>query len=126
MADPAIYKEDGGISFAETASQYGLYFEKGDNARIPGWDQVHNRLQFDKYGHPRMYIFKNCRDSIRTLPLLMHDKNIVEDVDSKMEDHAADEIRYMCQSRPIKPLVESKIYKPLYGADPLDMFGGTQ
>lgn len=126
VADPAIFKEDGGISFAETASHYGIFFEKGDNARIPGWDQVHYRLQFDQAGYPRMYFFKNCKDTIRTLPLLMHDKNIVEDVDSKMEDHAADEIRYMCQSRPITPILESPTYQPMYGADPLEMFGGKQ
>jgi hypothetical protein len=126
VADPAIFKEDGGISFAETASHYGIFFEKGDNARIPGWDQVHYRLQFDQAGYPRMYFFKNCKDTIRTLPLLMHDKNIVEDVDSKMEDHAADEIRYMAQSRPIKPILESPTYQPMYGADPLEMFGGKQ
>ena len=126
VADPACWKEDGGISFAETAMKYGIYFDKADNARIPGWDQVHYRLQFDENGYARMYFFNTCKDTIRTLPLLMHDKNIVEDLDSKMEDHIADDIRYMCQSRPIEPILESPTYKPMYGADPLEMFGGRR
>ena len=126
VADPAIFIENGGISIAETASKYGIFFSPGDNKRIPGWDQVHNRLQFDDYGYARMYFFKNCKDTIRTLPLLQHDKNIVEDLASEDEDHCADEIRYMAQSRPVEPLVERVKYLPMYGADPLDMFGGTQ
>ena len=126
VADPACWKEDGGVSFAETASHYGIYFSKADNARIPGWDQVHYRLQFDQEGYARMYIFRNCKDAIRTLPTLMHDKNMVEDLDSKMEDHIADEIRYMAQSRPIEPILDSPVYQPMYNADPLNMFGGRQ
>ena len=73
-----------------------------------------------------MYFFTNCKDTIRTLPLLMHDKNIVEDLDSKMEDHIADDIRYMAQSRPIEPILESPTYQPMFGADPLEMFGGRR
>lgn len=126
VADPACWKEDGGISFAETAANHGIYFTKADNARIPGWDQVHYRLQFDKDGYARMYIFRNCKDTIRTIPLLMHDDNIVDDVNSKMEDHIADEIRYMCQSRPVEAIIEETPYQPEWGADPLGMFGGAR
>ena len=37
---------------------------------------------------------------IRTLPLLQHDPDRPEDLDTEMEDHAADETRYACLSRP--------------------------
>ena len=47
-----------------------------------------------------IYFFPNCVDSIRTLPALQHDKDNPEDVDSEGEDHAPDEIRYACMSRP--------------------------
>lgn len=51
-----------------------------------------------------IYFFSTCRDSIRTLPALQHDSDRPEDVDSESEDHAPDEIRYACMSRPyIKP-----------------------
>lgn len=123
VADPAIFKEDGGPSFAETAGNYGVYFTKGDNTRIAGWDQVHYRLQFDEEGYARMYFFTNCKDSIRTLPLLMHDPNMSEDLDSSMEDHCADEIRYAAMTRKVMPILDSPTYQPMYGSDPLDMFG---
>lgn len=50
-----------------------------------------------------MYIFKNCKGFIRTVPLLVYDDHKVEDIDTSMEDHCADEARYMCMARPIKP-----------------------
>jgi hypothetical protein len=49
---------------------------------------------------PMIYVFETCRDSIRTIPLLQHDEIKPEDIDSDMEDHAADEWRYACMSRP--------------------------
>ena len=47
-----------------------------------------------------IYFFSTCRDSIRTLPALQHDQAKPEDVDTESEDHAPDEIRYACMSRP--------------------------
>ena len=44
--------------------------------------------------------FTTCRDFLRTLPVLQHDPIRAEDVDTKAEDHAADEARYACMSRP--------------------------
>lgn len=34
-----------------------------------------------------------------------YDDHRVEDLDTSMEDHVADEVRYMCMARPIKPIV---------------------
>lgn len=126
IADPAIFQEDGGPSIAEAGYKHGIYFDKGDNKRIPGWDQVRFRMQFDEQGYPRIYFFNTCKDTIRTLPLLQHDEHMVDDIDSDGEDHIADEIRYMCQARPVAPLIESPTYQPMYGADPLNMFGGAR
>lgn len=127
VADPAIFKEDGGFCIADAAYPHGLYFEPGDNSRIPGWDQIRYRMQFNEQGYPRIYIFSNCKDTIRTLPLLQHDPHIVEDVNSENEDHAADEIRYACNKYQVKPLIESPSYIPMYGADPLGtIYGGAR
>ena len=38
--------------------------------------------------------------SIRTIPALQHDPARPEDVNTESEDHAADEWRYACMSRP--------------------------
>jgi hypothetical protein len=67
------------------------------------WDQVRARLIGDADGRPMMVFFSTCHDTIRTLPALRHDKARPEDVDTNGEDHAADEIRYACMSRPWMP-----------------------
>ena len=103
VADPAIWNAEYGESIAETASKHGIYFGKGDHERLAGWMQMHYRLAFDENGYPMMYVFKNCKGTIRTLPLLMYDEHKPEDIDTEGEDHIADAIRYLCMSRPIKP-----------------------
>ena len=124
VADPAIWDCSRGESVAETAARYGIYFSPGDNNRIPGWMQVHYRLQFDQNGYPRMYVFNNCKAFIRTMPLMMYSETKPEDLDTKLEDHCPDEVRYMCMSRPIKPIIPVE-RKPII-SDPLDQFSEQQ
>ena len=107
VADPAIWSKETGESIEEVAAAHGVYFAKGDNARIPGWMQMHYRLAFDENGYPMMYVFNNCKAFIRTIPLQVYDETHVEDLDSDMEDHVADEARYMCMSRPIPPRIKT-------------------
>lgn len=47
-----------------------------------------------------VFWFHTCKDSLRTIPVLQHDKTNAEDLDSDSEDHAADQARYACMSRP--------------------------
>jgi hypothetical protein len=49
---------------------------------------------------PGLYVFATCQHLIRTLPALQHDPDRPEDVDTEGEDHAPDDIRYGCMSRP--------------------------
>ena len=105
--DPAAFASDGGPSIAERMAHppYRVLWRRADNARVArngamgGWDQVRSRLIGDGI-RPMMYFFETCRDSIRTLPALQHDRARAEDVDTDSEDHAPDEIRYACMSRP--------------------------
>ena len=103
VADPAIWAENGGVSIASVAEKNRVYFEKGDHERIPGWMQVRYRLAFDEEGYPMMYVFNTCEDFIRTLPALQFDDVRVEDLDTKGEDHAADECRYFCMMNAVAP-----------------------
>ena len=121
VADPAIWDASRGESVADTAARYGVFFTPGDNERIAGWMQCHYRLQFDEEGYPRMYVFDTCKAFIRTVPLMQHAKHRVEDLDTELEDHVCDEWRYMCMSRPIKPMAKKPKQIPM--TDPLDMFG---
>ena len=108
VADPSIWDGSKGESVADTAMKYGLYFDPGVNDRIPGWMQMHYRLSFDEEGYPRMYIFDTCKAFIRTIPALRYDDHRPEDLDTDGEDHVADEVRYMCMARPVKPVAERK------------------
>ena len=124
VADPAIWDQSRGESIAETAARYGIYFTPGDNNRIPGWMQVHYRLQFDHNGYARMYVFNNCKAFIRTMPLMMYSETHPEDLDTKLEDHCPDEVRYMCMSRPVSPIIPVEP-KPIV-SDPLNQFTEKQ
>lgn len=103
VADPAIWDAESGESIAEVAARHFVHFSKADNKRLAGWMQVHYRMAFDANGYPMMYIFNTCKGFIRTIPLLQYDEHKVEDLDTDGEDHIADEVRYFCMARPIKP-----------------------
>ena len=124
VADPAIWDESGGVSIAETGERYRVYFSPGDHQRIPGWMQCHYRLMFDEHGLPMMYVYDTCRAFIRTVPLMIYDEAKPEDLDTELEDHVADEWRYMCMARPIKPTVREE--PELVGIDPLNQFTGQR
>ena len=125
VADPAIWNAETGISVAEEAAKQGVYFDKADNARIAGWLQVHERLRFHADGRPMLYFFSTCRHTIRTLPQLQYSDTKPEDLDTELEDHAADSLRYMCMARPIKADISddkpAQPYNPL--ADDVKKYG---
>ena len=100
VADPSIFIRNGGPSIAESMSR--CRWRRGDNKRQPGWEQVRQRL-VGQNGAPMIYFADSCEDTIRTLPVLQHDETNEEDLDTDGEDHAADEIRYACMSRPWTP-----------------------
>ena len=104
VADPAIWDASRGESIYETALKHRIFFVKGDNRRIAGWMQMHYRMTFDAEGYPMLYVFENCRAFIRTVPGLLYSRTDPEDVDTSQEDHAADESRYFCMTRPIAPV----------------------
>jgi hypothetical protein len=110
VIDPAAFAVDGGPSIAERMMRVGATFRRADNKRVAqlgalgGWDQVRQRLKGDADGRPMIYVFSTCVDTIRTLPALQHDPDKPEDVDTEGEDHAPDEVRYACMSRPYQPV----------------------
>lgn len=100
VADPAIFAQDGGPSIAERLNRSsGIRWRPADNKRLAGWDQMRSRF-IGADGKPMLYFFETCTHAIRTIPSLQHDSVKSEDLDSDSEDHAADEVRYACMSRP--------------------------
>lgn len=121
VADPSIWDASRGEAIIEAADRNFVYFDKGDNKRLPGWMQCHYRLAFDEEGYPMVYFFKTCTAAIRTLPLLQFSERIPEDLNTEQEDHFADSFRYFCMSRPIAP-PKQKESKRLYDKDPLNLY----
>jgi hypothetical protein len=109
VLDPAAFAVDGGPSIAERMMRVGALFRRADNKRVSqlgalgGWDQMRQRMKGED-GRPMIYCFSTCTDSIRTIPALQHDPDKPEDLDTDGEDHAADEWRYGCMSRPYQPM----------------------
>lgn len=120
VADPSIWDGSRGIAIIEEAEKQHLWFEKGVNDRLPGWMQIHERLKFDEYGKAMLYIFDTCKDTIRVIPLMMYDEHKPEDLDTDLEDHILDSLRYFCMMRPIAPRLIKEEKMPVH--DPLNQF----
>ena len=94
-----------GSSPAEDMGKEGVHFIQADNNRLLGRQSVHKRLELDTEGNPQVYIFKNCLDFWRTMPLLKEFENNPEEVENKgVEDHVYSEFRYFCMFRPTRPV----------------------
>lgn len=133
VLDPAAFAEDGGPSIAERiyeGSGRKVGFRRADNKRVAqrgamgGWDQMRARMDGEEIEpgktRPMLYMFNTCLDSLRTIPALQHDKTRIEDLDTDGEDHAADEVRYACMSRPYtKPTPPEQ--KPIPGVESVTM-----
>jgi hypothetical protein len=125
VLDPAAWNVVSGPSIAETLITNKVLFRRADNIRVSrdrrmgGWDQLRARLQgndwendgslpiwgekgndWENDGSPMLFFFDTCTHIIRTLPIMTADEHHLEDVDTKLEDHAVDTLRYGCMSRP--------------------------
>jgi hypothetical protein len=90
-ADPAMWQRQGTAeSHSDVYARHNLHLIASSNKRVPGWAIVHEYLHAHK-----LVFFRNCVNSIRTIPTLMHSKTNPEDLDTHQEDHAADALRYM-------------------------------
>lgn len=98
---------DIGPSPAEVMNRMGCRWRPSDRSkgsRIAGKLELHRRLAIDPITEkPRLTITNNCRNLIRTLPLLPLDEINIEDVNTYAEDHCYDALRYGVMSRPLNP-----------------------
>lgn len=78
--------------------------DKRKGSRVTGWDQMRRML---KNAHPSplgprerpgLFIFDNCENWVRTVPVLPRDEDDMDDVNTDAEDHCADETRYKVRS----------------------------
>ena len=82
-------------------------FGKCSKGRAEGANAIKQRLignkQKDGSYQPALYFFNTCIHSIRTIPMLAHDKHNPETYDTDGEDHITDALAYACMSRPWQP-----------------------
>jgi len=95
---------------------------RADNTRVAGWQRVREYLASADDGLPRLQIFRNCGNLIRTLPLLTFDAHDAEDADGSCEDHAPEALRYALMSRPVsaaaKRTPKARAYDPFAVGEP--------
>lgn len=114
--DPStVAKATGGLSVSEMYAIAGLGCALATNDRLPGWQSVHAALadgplclyhqdlaekgEWSGDSCPMLHVLDGAAPNlVRTLPDLPYDTVRVEDVDTKVEDHAADALRYLIHS----------------------------
>lgn len=107
-ADNAIWEVRDGSSIGNNLSSHGCRWTrsyKGPGSRIAGWAIIRQMLSAAKRGDfekPHLYFMQKAQHHIRTLPLLQRDERNAEDVDSTMEDHLADSLRYRLSKKMVK------------------------
>ena len=104
IAPPDLWnrRQDTGKSAAQIFAENGLPLVRASNDRVQGWYNLKEWLHVRDGDVPRLRIFKNCENLIRTLPLLQHDSvNPNDCADTPHEiTHAPDALRYWCAVRP--------------------------
>lgn len=84
-----------------------LRADKGPGTRVQGWQQIRKLLKqaipIDNHRElPGLFVSDLCTQFLRTFPVLSRDKKDPDDVDTKIEDHIADEVRYRCRAKQAK------------------------
>ena len=96
-ADPAIFARTGHSSgsIANEFSQCGVTFQPSENSRIAGWSLM--RTMFAACGavdRPGLYVARHCSQFWQTAPVIGRDPRRIEDIDSRLNDHSCDSLRY--------------------------------
>ncbi len=124
MADPSTHASTQGQGVAvPVASQWrhqGFQTRKAPNPRIPGWSNVHSYLAPRSIEHPdgttemkpRLVVFTTCTYAIEQLSTIPADKHEPDDVDTNVDDHGADAIRYLLSAVPIREIKRNAPARP--------------
>lgn len=102
-ADTSIFDSgtiDNVKSLADVMGEQGVHWTEADKSpgsRKTGWQRLREYLKASLASpmeSPGIFIFNTCEQWLRTVPVLPRDKSKPDDVDTKAEDHTADETRY--------------------------------
>jgi phage terminase large subunit len=103
IAPPDLWstQKDTGRTMAQLFSAGGVPLVPASNARVQGWMTVKEALKLREDGAPGLVIFSDCRELIRDLAAVQHDRQNPSDVDTQPHQytHSPDAIRYLCAYR---------------------------
>jgi hypothetical protein len=96
----------GGPTYARVMAQCGVRWLRSRKDRFNGISEVVRRMNArvksihpGEDDRPLIRWMERCRAPIETIPVLQADPNNPEDVDTKGEDHAYDDLMYICLHR---------------------------
>ena len=107
-------QKDSGKSIAELFADNGIYLTRINTGRVEGWlclkEWLCPYMDSDGNKNARLKIFCTCRDIIRCIPLLLHDRKNCGDASTEPHSvtHAPDALRYFAVSRPALPNVRKE------------------
>ena len=97
---------------------------KGKNDRKQGLMRIHDLMQTrGEDDRPFLMVMDNCTHWLRTVPYMTYDPRDPEDVNTEMEDHAYDALRYSVMSeysRNPKALRQREVLPALSRQEPYD------
>lgn len=97
FADPSMWSKKTQTTITSSADVYaaeGVHIQPGDNDRLSGKRKVDRLLMSLPDGRPGLIVSSECRNFIKTFPVLAYDEHKPEDVNTDMDDHLYDALRY--------------------------------
>jgi len=99
-ADSSIYDVENGNDIAGDMAKKGVKWVKANKSagsRKIGWELMRTRLKASlqtPMEEAGLFVFENCQQFIRTIPVLSRLERDRDDIDTNAEDYIADETRY--------------------------------
>ena len=113
IAPPDLYNKNSqtGRSAADIfREKCGHYLTKASNDRVQGWLTMKEMFKLESINgeepKPKLFIFKNCTELIKCIPLLRFDESNPNDVAKEPHNitHMPDALRYYCISWTYEPI----------------------
>jgi hypothetical protein len=104
-------------SIATALSEYVPNLVPANNSRVIGWRNMAQLMHYKKGLLPNFFIIDGaCPNLTRTLPEMIRDDKNPEDIDTTLEDHICDAVRYSlthiqapAKPAPKKPMLQQQI-----------------
>ena len=84
------------MSTSEPWAEVGVDPQPANNDRLSGWSRVRDYFAPLADGYPAVVYMDCCPQAIATIPALQRSNRDPEDADTRGDDHACDELRYVC------------------------------